>query len=230
MSVRRDDDRRGFRTVLLDRGEKRNAIDADMVRGISDALETAPGPVVVLASTDPSSFSSGADLGLSNPERAAVSDSLYALYQQMRRTEKIIIAAASGHAVGGGAQLLVASDLRIASPDLIIRFMGPGHGLVVGAWGLPSLIGRGRAVDLCLSMRPVDAEEALAIGLVDRVVEDALEAAQDYAAMVCRLVPAAVAAVKRLVTTANPEDALAAEREHNSTWDGSVDGSTRQEG
>ena len=85
----------------------------------------------------------------------------------------IVVAALDGAAVGGGAQLAIAADLRVAAPAAFLQLAGPGHGLAVGAWGLPSLVGRGRALDLCLSMRPVEREEALAIGLVDRVADDA---------------------------------------------------------
>lgn len=221
-AVRYQDDPRGIRSILVDRPETRNAIDAEVVSGIRQVLANAPGSVVVLGSTDPRAFSSGADLRLSNSERAEVSDSLYGLYQVMRASPKIIIAAAPGPAVGGGAQLLIASDLRIVSTQASIRFLGPGHGLVVGAWGLPSLVGRGRAIDLCLSMRTVDAEEAHAIGLVDRVVEDPLESAHDYAAAILALDHSAVAAVKKVASIACVDDALEAERAHNATWDGEV--------
>ena len=72
-------------------------------------------------------------------------------------------------------------------PDRPIRFAGPGHGLAVGAWGLGSLVGRGRAIDLCLSMREVSADEAAAIGLVDRVADDPDAAALELATQVTRL-------------------------------------------
>lgn len=221
-AVRYHDDPRGIRSILLDRPETRNAIDAEVVAGIRQGLTGAPGPAVVLGSTDPRAFSSGADLTLHDAERADVSDSLYGLYRDMRTSAKITVAGASGPAVGGGAQLLIASDIRIVSPRATFRFLGPGHGLVVGAWGLPSLIGRGRAMDLCLSMRTVDAEEALAIGLVDRVVEDPLESALEYAAMVAELDHSAVAAVKEVISIPSVDHALEAERRHNSTWEGEV--------
>jgi enoyl-CoA hydratase len=221
-AVRYQDDPQGIRSILLDRPETRNAINAEMVAGIRQGLAGASGPVVVLGSTDPRAFSSGADLGLPDSERAEVSDSLYRLYQDIRASPRIIIAAASGPAVGGGAQLLISSDMRIVSAETTLRFLGPGHGLVVGAWGLPSLVGRGRAMDLCLSMRIVDAEEALAIGLVDRVVENPVESAIEYAAAVASLDHSAVAAVKRVVSIPSVDAALEAEREHNSTWGGEV--------
>jgi enoyl-CoA hydratase/carnithine racemase len=220
--VRVEDYTDGYRTILLNRPQTRNAIDTAMVAALTEGIVTAPGWVVVLGSTSPTAFSSGADVKLGDTERAAVSESLYALYQEMRATPKIIIAAASGHAVGGGAQLLISSDLRFGSPDLTVRFMGPGHGLAVGAWGLPSLVGRGRAMDLCLSMRSVSADEALAIGLIDRLVEDPIGDAKTYAEMVCALDKAAVAAIKRIVLTTAVNDALAVERSHNASWSGSI--------
>ncbi len=176
----------------------------------------------MLGSNDPKTFSSGVDIRVSDEERAAVSDALYGLYTEMRSTPKIILSSASGDAVGGGAQLLIASDIRIVGPDTVIRFVGPGHGLVVGAWGLPSLIGRGRALDLCLSMRPVTADEALAIGLVDRIVDDPFGDAMQYAREILRLDPPTVAGLKRIVSIGEPDAALLEERRLNSTWDGSL--------
>jgi len=220
--VRYRDDPRGIRSILIDRPDTRNAINPEVVSGIRQGVMDAPGPVVVLGSVDPGAFSSGADLALPETERAKVSDSLYGLYQQMRASRQIIIAAASGPAVGGGAQLLIASDIRIVSPHASIRFLGPSHGLVVGAWGLPSLVGRGRAMDLCLSMRTVDAEEALAIGLVDRIVEDPLDSALDYAAALLSLDHSALSAVKKVISIDSVDESLRAERAANSSWDGEV--------
>lgn len=216
------DDPDGFRLILLDRPTTRNALDAEAVAGIQNGLLEAPGPVVVLGSTDPTVFSSGADIRIPDSERAAVSDSLYALYREIRRSSRLVVAAASGPAVGGGAQLLIAADIRVMSPNTTIRFLGPDRGLVVGAWGLPSLVGRGRALDLCLSMRTVDAKEAHAIGLADRVVNDPLDAAMEYAASVASLNPSVVAAAKRIVSMPSVDEALSAERRHNSGWSGEV--------
>ena len=207
--------------VLVDRPERRNALNLEVVDGIKEALQ-ASGPVLVLGSTDPRAFSSGADLDLKDSERAAVSDALYRLYQQMRQSDTVIIAAADGYALGGGAQLLIASDIRIAGPDLSVRFLGLGHGLVVGAWGLPSLVGAGRAAELCLTMRSVGAEEAQRIGLVEAVVPDPLEEALKVASAMLLLDPTALAGVKRILSDPDPFAALNHEREINSTWNGSV--------
>jgi enoyl-CoA hydratase len=218
------DDPRGFRIVTIDRPGTRNAIDREVVNSLRKGIATASGPVVILASSHRAAFSSGADIKLADSERAAVSDMLYALYEEMRASPKIVIAAASGHAVGAGAQLLLASDLRIAAPDLMVRFVGPGHGLAVGAWGLASLVGRGRAVDLCLSMRRVSADEALSIGLIDRMADNPLAEATKYAISICALEHSAVTAVKRVISISSLDQALAEERAHNAAWSGAIPG------
>jgi enoyl-CoA hydratase/carnithine racemase len=117
---------------------------------------------------------------------------------------------------------MLASDFRVVGPNATIRFMGPGHGLAVGAWGLPALIGRGRTIDLTLTMRPIGANEARAIGLVERIDEAPLRYAQELAEQIIRLSPAAVAAVKKIVGIPDPLEALRAERDHNLGWDGVI--------
>ena len=222
--MRRDHPRPGVVRLLLDRPERRNAIDRAIVEALLDAFAAPDEPIVVLGSTSPAAFCAGADVTLHDAERAEVSDLLYALYARIAGSESIVIAALDGHAVGGGAQLAIAADLRVAGPATAIRLAGPGHGLAVGAWALPSLVGRGRALDLCLSMRPVGAEEALAIGLVDRVADDAGAAALELAGALAALDPAAAARVKRIAWTASGAlAALELERAGNrDAWSGSM--------
>ena len=215
---------RGVLRLRLDRPQRRNALDGALVEALHAAFEQVAEPVVVLGSTSPQAFCAGADLNLDDAERAAVSDRLYALYELMVSCPAIVVAALGGPAIGGGAQLAIAADLRVASPSARLRLAGPGHGLAVGAWGLPSLVGRGRALDLCLTMREVGAQEALAIGLVDRVADDADAAALDLARRLAELDPAATARVKRVAWEAASGDAaLAAERAGNfAAWSGSM--------
>src|SRR3712207_5797624 len=124
-----------------------------------------------------------------------------------------IVVAIDGPAVGAGMQLAVAADLRVAGPQAKMRVAGPGHGLAVAAWGLPSLVGRGRAVDLCLTMRAVGAQEASAMGLVDRVGRDPGGMAVELATELAGLDSAAVSRVKRVVLEASGHlEALREER------------------
>jgi enoyl-CoA hydratase len=210
--------------LRLNRTEQLNALNTPLVNALLEAFDNVEARAVVLGSTSPRAFCSGADTGLGDAERARMSDLLYELYEKMVRLPVPIVVALDGHAVGGGAQLAVAGDLRVAGPEAKIRVAGPAHGLAVAAWGLPSLVGRGRALDLCLTMRTVGAEEALAIGLVDRIEHDAGEAAVKLASDFTQLDPAAVARAKHLVSRASGYlDALREERIGNrEAWSGSV--------
>jgi enoyl-CoA hydratase len=209
--------------LRLNRPDQLNAINMPLVRALNAAFDSVDARAVVLGSSS-QAFCSGADLDIEDEERARVSDLLYELYEKMVKLPVPIVVAMNGHAVGAGMQLAVAGDLRIAGPETKMRVAGPGHGLAVAAWGLPSLVGRGRALDLCLTMRAVGAEEALDIGLVDRVEQDPGEAAVGLASEFAGLDPAAVGRVKRVVIEASGYlDALREERSGNSAaWSGSV--------
>jgi enoyl-CoA hydratase/carnithine racemase len=216
--------RDGVMGVWLDRPAKRNALDRELVTALGETFGDGEARAFVLGSSEPGAFSAGADLSLADAERAQVSDLLYRLYESMLRCPAPIVAAVEGPAVGGGAQLALASDLRVGGPAARLRFVGPGHGLAIGAWGLPSLVGRGRALELCLTMRPVDADEALALGLLDRVEADPRAVALELAAGFAQLDAGAVRRIKGTVRTAS--DLLAAleeERRGNlAAWSGAV--------
>jgi enoyl-CoA hydratase len=215
----------GVLRLRLNRPERRNALDRPLLELLLDAFAAPDEPVVVLGSTSTAAFCAGADLRLEDAERADVSDLLYELYGRMTGCDAIVVAALDGPAVGGGAQLAIAADLRVASPGARIQLAGPGHGLAVGAWALPSLVGRGRAMDLCLTMRAVEAAEAHAIGLVDRLADDAAAAAVELAAQLATLDQAAAARVKRVAwASARALEALEAERaENRAAWTGSME-------
>lgn len=216
----------GVVTLWLDRPDKRNALHRPLVNALSEAFRDGEARAFVLGSSQPGAFSGGADLSLDDSERAKVSDLLYALYGTMLAAPAPIVAAVEGPAVGGGAQLALASDIRVGGPRARLRFVGPGHGLAIGAWGLPSLVGRGRALELCLTMRALEADEAHALGLLDSLAEDAREAALELASQVAQLDAGAVARVKSVVGTASGVvKALAEERTGNrAAWTGSVAG------
>jgi enoyl-CoA hydratase len=173
----------GYRWLRLDRPERRNALDVSLMAAVRDALAAESDAPVLLGSTDPRVFCAGADLTISDSERATISDMIYDCCQTMITRPGPVIAVLTGPAVGGGAQLAAASDLRIAGPAARLRWIGPPRpDLAVGAWLLPELVGRGVAMDLVLTGRWVDAAEALALGLVSRVAEDPDRAAEQIAA------------------------------------------------
>jgi enoyl-CoA hydratase/carnithine racemase len=195
----------GYRWLRLARPERRNALDVDLTVAVRDAIAADPEMPVVLGSADPQVFCAGADLSISDAERSVISDLIYDCCETMVTRPGPVISVIAGAAVGGGAQLAAASDLRIAGPGARLRWIGPrgtreggpggtrqgapggtrqgaphgtrqgtgpGPGLAVGAWLLPDLVGRGTAMELVLTGRWVEAAEALALGLVNRVTED----------------------------------------------------------
>src|SRR5271169_5657434 len=173
----------GYRWLRLARPERRNALDPSLMAAVRDALAAEPGTLAVLGSTDPQVFSAGADLTISDAERAVVSDLVYDCCETIVTRPGPVIAVITGAAVGGGAQLAAASDLRIAGPGARLRWVGPpGLDLAVGAWLLPDLVGRGAAMDLVLTGRWLDAAEALTLGLVNRVSQDPEPVAAQLAA------------------------------------------------
>ena len=181
---------------------------------VRDALAAEPGTLAVLGSTDPQVFSAGADLTISDAERAVVSDLVYDCCQTIVTRPGPVIAVITGAAVGGGAQLAAAADFRIAGPGARLRWIGPpGLDLAVGAWVLPDLVGRGAALDLVLTGRWVEAAEALALGLVHQVTGDPESAAGQFAADLAAR--GTGAGVKPVMAAGGLLDRLRAEREVN---------------
>jgi enoyl-CoA hydratase/carnithine racemase len=206
----------GFRRLLLACPQRHNALNADLARALRDALAVDPAEVVVLGSTGGRAFCSGADLDIGEAERAEVSALVYETLEIMITRPGPVIAAVSGPAGAGGAQLAAAADLRIAGPAARFRWVGPpGRGLAVGAWVLTDLVGRGRAVELAMTGRWVDAAEALALGLVNRVEPDPLPAAEQLAAGLAAGSPGSLAGVKMITAAGGLLDRLHAEQEAN---------------
>ena len=126
-------------------------------------------------------FSAGADLNeiskLTEPEAFEFSRAGQTLMNAVDRFPVPVIAAISGYCMGGGMDLALACDYRIASPDAVFGHRGATLGIMTG-WGgtqrLPRLIGRARALQMFLLAEMVKAEEALRIGLVDRISDEPL--------------------------------------------------------
>jgi enoyl-CoA hydratase len=132
-------------------------------------------------------FSAGADLNeisrLSGAEAFAFSRRGQALTLAVDRFPVPVIAAIRGYCMGGSMDLALACDYRIAAPNAVFGHRGASLGVVTG-WGgtqrLPRLIGKARALQMFLLAEMVSADEALRIGLVDKIVEDPLAEAQSY--------------------------------------------------
>jgi enoyl-CoA hydratase len=206
-----------------------NALSQGVLDGLRSAFALVEADsslgAVVLTGAGERFFVAGADIGEfvsqgADGTRAKIADGQQ-LTLEMERQRFPIVAAINGFALGGGLELAMACDIRIASstakmgqPEVLLGIV-PGWG---GTQRLPRLVGRGRALELLLSGEQVAATRALELGLVNRVVEpDQLEeAAGAIADELARAAPLAVAAIKRAVNRglSLPLDAgLAAELE-----------------
>ncbi|MDQ3156814.1 MAG: enoyl-CoA hydratase/isomerase family protein [Actinomycetota bacterium] len=207
----------------IDAPRRRNALTLSTVEHLYAVLGDDPHSTVLLGSTTDDIFSSGADLDVDDASRAQLSDLLYACYEQIVTRPGIVIAVVEGPAVGGGAQLCAAADIRTISHAARWRWTGPGHGLAVGAWILCDLLGRSRGLDLALTSRWLEAEEAVAAGLAARVEDDPWQKAQELAESIGRADSAAVTRVKQIATRPSLIEHLSAEREQNrASWSGAA--------
>ena len=164
--------------VMLDRPERRNAVDGPTAAALADAFrafEADPGAAVAVLHGAGGTFCAGADLhavGTGKGNRVA-DDGDGPMGPTRMVLGKPVIAAIAGHAVAGGLELALWCDLRVAESDVVLGVFSRRWGVPLidgGTVRLPRLIGEGRALDLILTGRPVAADEALRIGLVDRVV------------------------------------------------------------
>ncbi|MBN2224678.1 MAG: enoyl-CoA hydratase/isomerase family protein [Deltaproteobacteria bacterium] len=201
--------------VTLDRPDKRNAFDEAMWASLEDTIERIkqrlPRAVVVTGAGD-RAFSAGFDISPENPQ---VTRLITALGEKDRKPiEELIyriryaadglvglpvpvIAAVNGLAYGGGAELAVRCDMRVMDADAVISFSEVRLGLMPD-WGggvaLSRLVGRARAAEMILTGKKVSADEALAMGLVNRVTEKgrAIEEALEIAESITKNGPRAV--------------------------------------
>ncbi|MCL6735325.1 enoyl-CoA hydratase/isomerase family protein [Streptomyces neyagawaensis] len=217
-------------TVTLTNPAKRNAQSPALWRALAEAGRSLPGSVrVVLLRAEGKSFSAGLNRQMFTPEGIegepsfidlarrddAALDATIAEYQEAftwwRRNDIVSVAAVQGHAVGAGFQLALACDLRVVADDVQFAMLETSLGLVpdlTGTHPLVSLVGYGRALEICLTGRFVQAEEAQRIGLANLAVPaDQLDdAVRDLVAALVAAPRDAVVETKALLRGADGRD------------------------
>lgn len=174
-------ERRGRVTVItLDRADVRNAVDrptADALLGAFQAFFDDDDADIAVFTGAHGTFCSGADLKAVATDPARINrldvDGPGPMGISREVSPKPVIAAIEGHAVAGGLELALWCDLRVVAEDAVLGVFCRRWGVPLidgGTVRLPRLVGLSRALDLILTGRPVDADEALAIGLANRVV------------------------------------------------------------
>lgn len=158
-----------------------NALGLPIIDGLHKALDAAdalPAKVIVVSSAVPGFFAAGADIKhMSSVDAAsfgAYGDALRGAVERLAAHPAVSVAAVDGLALGGGLELAMACTLRVGAAEARFGLPEVKLGLIPGAGGtqrLPRLIGRGRALDIMLTGREVEADEAFWIGLIDRLAE-----------------------------------------------------------
>jgi enoyl-CoA hydratase/carnithine racemase len=200
-------DHEGVALLRLERPAARNAIDTQMLVEMLEHLAVARSDeavrVLVLSSSDQMGLSAGADVKEQLDEEGKVRRmQLFAdLYDAIVAFPKPTVAACHGDVVGGGAEIAIACDMRVGGANLRLRFPGAALGVPVGPARLVTLCGLAAAKYLLLSSRTVSADEALRLGLINRVAPAATteEAALELATSVAAHPPEAVARLKRML-------------------------------
>jgi 2-(1,2-epoxy-1,2-dihydrophenyl)acetyl-CoA isomerase len=209
----RSEDRDGVRTITLDRPASRNGLTQAVCGELSRAVRGAPGEARVIVVTGANgAFCSGLDLkdamarGLTaGPDiERGLREDFHGVIRALIESERPTIALVDGAAAGFGCDLALACDLRIASDRGVFGEIFVKRGLMPdggGTWHLPRIVGVGRALELLLTGELVGAEEALRIGLANRVFPHADAAARTHelAASIALGPPLVHRAIKRAV-------------------------------
>lgn len=217
----------GVALVTLDRRVAMNALSAALLRDLAEACERLGDDptcrVVVVTGAGTRAFAAGADVGEMAGEDAAGLEAggRFDDWDALARLPMPTIAAVRGYALGGGAELAMSCDMIVAGDDA--RFGQPEItlGIMPGAGATQRLtraVGKARAMELILTGRMFDANEAAAMGLVTRVVPagETLDVALGLAAMIASMPPLAVRAARHAVTRADElplSDGLRVERQ-----------------
>jgi enoyl-CoA hydratase len=208
----------GLAVVTIDRPHARNAVAPATMAELEDALDAAAGArALVLRGAGERAFVSGGDLKeltaiRTEADAAAMARRMRRVCDRLAAFPAPVIAALNGHAYGGGAELAVAADIRVAADDVRIGFTQVTLA-IMPAWGglerLAGLVGRGRALLLAGTGRVLGAAEAERVGLVDLVLPRA-EFDAGWRELARSLATPSAAAIKRVAAGVSAEDAAGA--------------------
>ncbi|MBY4110122.1 enoyl-CoA hydratase/isomerase family protein [Rhodococcus fascians] len=191
--------------VTLNREKQRNAIDSDMIGELHEVCALVEqDPKIVILTGAGEHFAGGADI---NQLRARTRDDALRginrnLFDRIAALPLPTIAAVRGYALGGGAELSYACDIRIASSTAVFGNPEPGLGIMAAAgasYRLPTLVGVSVAKQVLLGGRTLDAEVALRSGLVLDVVDEPLAAAHSLADRIAKQAPLALKLTKKIL-------------------------------
>lgn len=207
----------GLAVLTIDRPHARNAIALDTMQQLEKALDAAAGAkALVIKGAGDRAFVSGGDLKelralRTEEDAAAMAKRMRAICDQLASFPALVIAALNGHAFGGGAEVAVAADIRLAADDIKIAF-NQVELEIMPAWGgaerLAALVGKSRALLLAGTGTALTAAEAERVGLVDRVVPRA-EFDAGWQSVARSLARHPASEIKRVIRGVSADEAIA---------------------
>ncbi|MBV71588.1 MAG: enoyl-CoA hydratase [Myxococcales bacterium] len=196
--------------VRINAPERRNALGRPVVQGLQEAADAVAKEkavrCVILTSTGDKAFCAGADLkerkGMPEDQVREFVTALNRMMNTIANSPKVWIGALHGACLGGGLELALCTDLRVANQNVMLGLPEVRLGILPGAGGtqrLPRLIGVARAKELILTGTRIGADDALRLGVVNRVADDHVAAATELAAEVCKGAPISLTQAKRAI-------------------------------
>lgn len=197
--------------ITINRPQALNALNTEVLNELAASLDVVEKDnevkAVIITGGGTKAFVAGADIGeMQNKNVTEAYDYIQlgqGIFERIENFRTPVIAAVNGFAFGGGCELALACDIRIASDKAKFGQPEVGLGIIPGFGGtqrLPRLVGKGKALELILTGNTINAAEALGIGLVNKVTEgDALEAAKEMAKVILAKSPVAVSLAKQAV-------------------------------
>lgn len=197
----------GISTLTINRPEKLNALNKQVLSDLDDALthveNTSNIRLVILTGSGEKAFVAGADIkelsSLDQQSGEKTSSEGQNLFNRIEEFSKPIIALVNGYALGGGAELAMACHIRIGTKKAVFGLPEVSLGLIPGYGGtqrLPQLVGKGKAMEVILTGKQVNAEEAYSFGLLNSVYDSdsALEKTKEMASQILKNGPLAITA------------------------------------
>ena len=212
----------GIAHLTVNRPKKLNALNNQVLDEIDRALDTVESnddiKTLLLRGAGEKAFVAGADIselaGLDGSGGKAASEKGQRIFDRIENLDKPVVAVVDGYALGGGAELAMAAHIRVASPGAVIGLPEVSLGLIPGYGGtqrLTSLVGKAKAFEMILTGQPVKAEEALSMGLVNKVTDDAEGAAQSMIYAILKNGPVAVSNALQAIRAAGSPGGFEAE-------------------
>lgn len=219
-----DVDDKGIATLKINRPDKLNALNKQVLSDLSDALTYIENNddirLIIITGSGNKAFVAGADIkelnSLDRESGEQISSEGQNLFNRIERFSKPVIALVNGYALGGGAELAMACHIRIGTKNAVFGLPEVSLGVIPGYGGtqrLPHLVGKGKAMEIILTGKQIDAEEAEQLGLLNQTFsnEEAIDLTKKIAEKILKNAPLAISGAISAVNASSKSNGYAKE-------------------